>query len=156
MRHDRTLVKKLEELIADQKFSLSAVALAYIKNRAEENSTEICETTLCNYIYRGDVFLVLDERHLCEKRRRHHAEKSKKQTARTPLGESIGNRPKEMGKWKKFGHWEMDSIYGVQRIKTSAAGSDRAANLHGEHYSGRRPHGGKRGKGDQPLGTEIG
>ena len=105
------LVKKLEELIVEQHFSPGA-ALAYIRNSGETYSTEISEKTLYNYIYRGDVFLVLDEKHLCEKGRRHYAEKSKKQAARAPRGESIEKRPKEIGKREKFGHWEMDSVMG--------------------------------------------
>ena len=71
--HDHALVKKLEELIVEQHFSPGA-ALAYIRNSGETYSTEISEKTLYNYIYRGDVFLVLDEKHLCEKGRRHYAE----------------------------------------------------------------------------------
>lgn len=47
--HDHTLVKKLEELIVEQHFSPGA-ALAYIRNGKEEYDTEICETTLYNYI----------------------------------------------------------------------------------------------------------
>lgn len=83
----------------------------------EKYDTEICETTLYNYIYRGDVFLVLDEKYLYEKGQRHYAEKSKKQAARAPHGESIENRPKEIGKREKFGHWEMDSVMGCKGSK---------------------------------------
>ena len=114
--HDHALVKKLEELIVEQHFSPGA-ALAYIRNSGETYSTEISEKTLYNYIYRGDVFLVLDEKHLCEKGRRHYAEKSKKQAARAPRGESIEKRPKEIGKREKFGHWEMDCVIGKQGTK---------------------------------------
>ena len=114
--HDHALVKKLEELIVEQHFSPGA-ALAYIRNSGETYSTEISEKTLYNYIYRGDVFLVLDEKHLCEKGRRHYAEKSKKQAARAPRGESIEKRPKEIGKREKFGHWEMDSVMGCKGSK---------------------------------------
>ena len=114
--HDHALVEKLEELIVEQHFSPGA-ALAYIKNGEEEYATDICETTLYNYIYRGDVFLILDEKHLYEKGRRHYAEKSKKKAARAPRGESIENRPKEIGKREKFGHWEMDSVMGRKGSK---------------------------------------
>ena len=55
--HDHQLVRKNEELIVKHKFS-SGAALAFIRNGEEEYDTEICETTLYNYIYRGDVFLV--------------------------------------------------------------------------------------------------
>lgn len=111
--HDHKLARKLEELIVEQKFSPGA-ALAYIKNGEETYDTNICETTLYNYIYRGDVFLVLTKEYLYEKGRRHYAERSKKKAARAPRGESIENRPKEVGKREKFGHWEMDSIMGCK------------------------------------------
>lgn len=116
--HDHALVKKLEELIVEQQFSPGA-ALAYIKNGTEEYSTEISEKTLYNYIYRGDVFLVLNEKHLYEKGRRHYAEKSKKQAARAPRGTSIEKRPKEIGSREKFGHWEMDSVMGCKGSKAA-------------------------------------
>lgn len=70
-----------------------------------------------NYIYRGDVFLVLTEKFLHEKGRRHYAEKSKKQAARAPRGESIENRPKEIKERGSFGHWEMDSVIGCKGSK---------------------------------------
>ena len=114
--HDYDLVNRLEELIVKQKYSPGA-ALALIRNGGEEYDTDICETTLYNYIYRGDIFLVLSKEHLHEKGRRHYAEKSKKKAARAPRGESIENRPKEIGKREKFGHWEMDSIMGCKGSK---------------------------------------
>lgn len=114
--HDHALVKKLEELIVEQRFSPGA-ALAYIRNGGDEYATDICEQTLYNYIYRGDVFLVLNEKHLYEKGRRHYAARSKKEAARAPRGTSIEKRPKEIGKREKFGHWEMDSIMGCKGSK---------------------------------------
>lgn len=114
--HDHALVKKLEELIVEQRFSPGA-ALAYIRNGGDEYATDICEQTLYNYIYRGDVFLVLNEKHLYEKGRRHYAARSKKEAARAPRGTSIEKRPEEIGKREKFGHWEMDSIMGCKGSK---------------------------------------
>ena len=114
--HDHALVKKLEELIVEQRFSPGA-ALAYIRNGGDEYATDICEQTLYNYIYRRDVFLVLNEKHLYEKGRRHYAARSKKEAARAPRGTSIEKRPKEIGKREKFGHWEMDSIMGCKGSK---------------------------------------
>ena len=114
--HDHALARKLEELIVEQHFSPGA-ALAYIKNGEEKYETEICEQTLYNYIYRGDVFLVLNEKYLYEKGKRHKKEKGKKEAARAPRGTSIEQRPKEIGKRERFGHWEMDSIMGCKGSK---------------------------------------
>lgn len=111
--HDYDLVKRLEELIVEQHFSPGA-ALAQIKKDEKSYSTDICENTVYNYIYRGDVFLILTKEHLHDKGRRHYAEKSKKQAARAPRGESIENRPKEIKKRESFGHWEMDSVMGCK------------------------------------------
>lgn len=114
--HDHALVKRLEELIVEQHYSPGA-AIAQIKKDETEYSTDICENTVYNYIYRGDVFLVLTKEHLHDKGRRHYAERSKKQAARAPRGESIENRPKEIKKRESFGHWEMDSIMGCKGSK---------------------------------------
>jgi len=114
--HDYALVKRLEELIVKQHFSPGA-ALAQIRKDEKKYDTEICENTVYNYIYRGDVFLVLTKEHLHDKGRRHYAEKSKKKAARAPRGESIENRPKEVKDRSSFGHWEMDSIMGCKGSK---------------------------------------
>ena len=82
--HDHALVKRLEELIMVQGFAPGA-ALAEIRNNGEHFDTEICENTVYNYIYRGDVFLFLTPEHLHDKGRRHYAAKSKKEAARTAL-----------------------------------------------------------------------
>lgn len=60
------------------------------------------------------MFLVLNEKYLYEKGRRHYAAKSKKQAARALRGTSIEKRPKGIGKREKFCHWEMDSIMGCK------------------------------------------
>lgn len=112
---DHALVKRLEELIVEQRFSPGA-AIAQIRKEGKYN-TDICENTVYNYIYRGDVFLVLTPEHLHEKGRRHYAEKSGRQAARAPRGESIENRPEEIKKRESFGHWEMDSIMGCKGSK---------------------------------------
>jgi IS30 family transposase len=110
---DFDLVRRLEELIVERGYSPGA-ALAEIRNNGEQYTTEICENTVYNYIYRGDVFLVLTKDFLYEKGRRHYATRSKQKAARAPRGESIENRPKEIKSREKFGHWEMDSIVGCK------------------------------------------
>lgn len=111
--HDHELVRRLEELIVEQHFSPGA-AIAQIKKDEKKYSTDICENTVYNYIYRGDIFLTLTKEHLHDKGRRHYAKKSKQQAAKAPRGESIENRPEEIKKRESFGHWEMDSIMGCK------------------------------------------
>lgn len=83
----------------------------------KEYSTDICENTVYNYIYRGDVFLALTKEYLHEKGRRHYATRSKQQASRTPRGKSIEKRPEEIKRRESFGHWEMDSIVGRKGSK---------------------------------------
>lgn len=107
--HDHALVRRLEELVIDKGYSPGA-ALAEIKNNEEAFDTVICENTFYNYIYRGDIFLLLTPEHLHDKGRRHYAKNSKKQAARAPRGQSIEKRPEEIKNRGSFGHWEMDSV----------------------------------------------
>lgn len=113
---DHALARRLEELVMVHGFAPGA-ALAEIRNNGEIFETEICENTLYNYIYRGDVFLNLTPEHLHDKGRRHYAAKSKKQAARAPRGQSIEKRPEEVKHRGSFGHWEMDSIMGCKGSK---------------------------------------
>ena len=115
MRRNCPLAKQLETLIVNEGYSPGA-ALAKIRNSGEKYDTEICETTLYNYIYRGDVFVRLKTDHLLEKGRRHYAaqSKEKKKAAKPPKGTSIEKRPKEIKERRSFGHWEMDSVMGCK------------------------------------------
>ena len=114
--NDHALARRLEELVMVQGFAPGA-ALAEIRNNGEVYDTVICENTLYNYIYRGDVFLHLTPEHLHNKGRRHYAAKSKRQAARSSHGKSIENRPQEVKGRGSFGHWEMDSIMGCKGSK---------------------------------------
>lgn len=113
---DHALARRLEELVMVQGFAPGA-ALAEIRNNGEVYDTVICENTLYNYIYRGDVFLQLTPDHLHNKGRRHYAAKSKRQAARSSHGKSIETRPQEVKGRGSFGHWEMDSIMGCKGSK---------------------------------------
>lgn len=110
---DHALARRLEELVMVHGFAPGA-ALAEIRNNGEVYDTVICENTLYNYIYRGDVFLQLTPDHLHNKGRRHYAANSKRQAARSSNGKSIETRPQEVKGRGSFGHWEMDSIMGCK------------------------------------------
>lgn len=111
--HDHAFVARVEKLILEEHFSPGA-ALAELRNNGEIFETQICENTLYNYVYRGDVFLHLTPEHLHDKGRHHYAAKSKQQAARAPRGKSIEEWPKEIKSRGTFGHWEMDSIMGCK------------------------------------------
>jgi len=112
--NDHKFARKVEELIVDHGFS-PAAALKAIEADEEEYSPDICQSTLYNYIYRGDVFLTLTPEHLREKGKRHteHHKGSGKKAARAPRGESIERRPDEIMDREEFGHWEMDCVVGT-------------------------------------------
>lgn len=116
--HDHDFVKRVEDLIVNQGYSPGS-ALAEIRNSGEVYDTEICEKTLYNYIYRGDVFLTLTPEHLPIKGRRHHPKKNGKKAARPPKGTSIEHRPPEIKERKTFGHWELDSVMGCKGSKSA-------------------------------------
>jgi len=113
--NDHAFAKRVEDLIVNQGFS-PAAALIQIKNSGEEYDTEICESTLYNYIYREDVFFELGPEHLREKGRRHNKKakpEDKKKAAKVSRGENIEHRPEEIGSRSTFGHWEMDCVVGT-------------------------------------------
>lgn len=115
---DFAFAEFVETKIIQDRFSPGAV-LAFIREQGLHFDTEICENTLYNYIYRGDVFLNLTKEHLLYKGNRHTEKKGSTDRARLPKGETIENRPKEVKARETFGHWEMDSIIGIKNSKAA-------------------------------------
>lgn len=111
--NDHAFAEYVEHRIIDDRYSPGAV-LAEVREQGLFD-TDICESTLYNYIYRGDVFMELAPEHLHEKGRRHKKKNKsgKKKAARPPKGESIERRPAEVADRSSFGHWEMDSVMGT-------------------------------------------
>lgn len=115
---DFAFVEYVERKIIDEHYSPGAV-LAEIRELGLQFDTDICESTLYNYIYGGEVFMELTPEHLHEKGHRHYVEQASQQAAKTPAGKSIEHRPPEIARRGTFGHWEMDSVIGT-------VGSNRA------------------------------
>lgn len=109
--NDMEFVKYIEHKIIEEKRS-PAAALADMKRDGLTFQTDICLSTLYNYI-RGDVFLNLTMALLPygRDRKKHKKRKVQKRAAR---GESIENRPEEICTREEFGHWEMDTVVGAQ------------------------------------------
>lgn len=116
--HDHAFASYVEDMIVNHGYSPAAV-LAKIREEGLEFETQICETTLYNYIYRGDVFLTLTEDHLLYKGEHHTEKRERPKRAREPKGESIEKRPPEIKERETFGHWEMDSIMGPVHSKAA-------------------------------------
>lgn len=111
--HDHAFAGYVEEKIVKEHYSPGA-ALAEIREKGLTFDTNICESTLYNYIYRGDVFLTLSPEHLHEKGRRHYEKTAgeQKRSANAAKGPRIDKRDEEINERTTFGNWEMDSVMG--------------------------------------------
>lgn len=116
--NDFALAEFIESKIIIDHYSPGAT-LAFIQEQGLQFDTEICENTIYNYIYRGDVFLNLTKEHLLYKGERHKPKKDDNKRARLSKGETIENRPAEVKGRETFGHWEMDSIIGKRGSKAA-------------------------------------
>ena len=116
--NDFELAEFLEDKIIEDHYSPGA-ALASIREQGLQFKTQICENTLYNYIYRGDIFLRLTKEHLLYKGKHHKKKAEPHKRAREAKGETIENRPAEVKDRETFGHWEMDSIMGCKGSKAA-------------------------------------
>lgn len=74
----------------------------------KEFDTHICETTLYNWIYRGDVFLNLTEEHLPYKGNHRKPEDRDRQKRASPAKGTLSNstrRKQQTGKLSVIGKW---------------------------------------------------
>ena len=76
---DFAFAEYIEDQIINNRRSPSA-ALAQIRIDGKKFDTEICETTLYNWIYRGDIFLNLTERNLLYRGERRNEGKKERDT----------------------------------------------------------------------------
>ena len=118
---DFAFAEYIEDQIINKRRSPGA-ALAQIQIDGKKFDTEICETTLYNWIYRGDIFLDLTERDLLYKGTRRNEGRKGRDTegwTRPPKGETIEHRPEEINSRETFGNWEMDSVVGCKGSKSA-------------------------------------
>lgn len=115
--NDRELAEYIEDKIVNDRYSPEA-ALAYIEKSNLQFKTTISVRTLYRYID-GGIFLKLTNKDLPIKSKRKRHNKKVKVIKRVGLGESIENRPSEVGERKTFGHWEMDTVKGRLGITKS-------------------------------------
>ena len=117
---DFAFVEYIEDQIINKKRSPGA-ALAQIQIDGKKFDTEICETTLYNWIYRGDIFLNLTEADLLYKggRRNEGRKAGDNNRARPAKGDTIEQRPEEINSRDTFGNWEMDSVMGCKGSKAA-------------------------------------
>ncbi len=106
--NDHALANYIEQKIAEEKYSPSAV-LAEIVKLGLKFSVTLCRQTLYKYIDQG-VFLRITNKDLpFEGKRRQHKTRNVR-PARVAKGESIEKRPDQINDRSEFGHWEMDLV----------------------------------------------
>ena len=115
--NDFAFAECVENLIINEHYSPGAALAKIRQNNAFQ--TEICESTLYNYIY-GGVFLHLSPEHLFYKGRRKNPAPDNA-AARAPAGESIEHRPPEVWWRNTFGNWELDRDRKSTRLNSSHA-----------------------------------
>ncbi len=106
---DMKFVKYIETKIGNEKYSPEATLLN-IRREGLKFDTEICLSTLYNYIRKG-YFINITMIDLPMRKPRTTIKKKRVQK-RANRGESIENRPKDIETRKEFGHWEMDTVVG--------------------------------------------
>lgn len=108
--NDYDFVKHVEHCIIDLKYSPYA-ALQSAKGKCR---TEVCVTTLYNYIDRG-LFMNVTNKDLPWRRDTPKQEYNEVRPSYKNLkGRSIEERPREIKKRKTAGHWELDTVVGGQ------------------------------------------
>lgn len=110
--NDIKLANHIEYMIRELKYSPYAV-LQDIKNRGLKFKTDICVTTLYNYIDKG-VFLTITNSNLPVKRNQKKQDYKRTVALKNLKGTSIEERPKEILDRNTYGHWEMDTVVGPQ------------------------------------------
>ena len=107
--HDFELVHHIEYLIKEMHYSPYAVICDIRKSKKFE--TDICKTTLYNYIDKG-LFLGISNKDLYSKKnKKKDYEKVNRPSYKNKRGKSIEERPKAIDKREEYGHWEMDTVY---------------------------------------------
>ena len=98
-----------------------ASGLFELKSGEKRPYHNICETTLYNWIYRGDIFMNVTEEDLLYKgeRRNEGRKAGDNNRARPAKGDTIEQRPEEINSRETFGNWEMDSVMGCKGSKAA-------------------------------------
>ena len=112
---DWEYLRFIEKMIVDLKYSPEAV-LNHIKKEGLKFETEICLSTLYNYIRNG-VFLNISLADLPQPKKKKKKKKVKRTQKRKSAGTSIEERAEYIESRLEFGHWEMDTVIGKKKGK---------------------------------------
>lgn len=123
---EKKLIKETEflehiaYLIKEKKYSPYAV-LQDLKKR-DDCPVSMCETTLYKYIHEGLIPGVSDK-DLYIKANKKQKKKKEESTPKVRMkkGKSIEQRPHEADNRSDYGHWEMDTVYSGQCVRSKSA-----------------------------------
>lgn len=115
--NDYELADFIEWKIGKENYSPAAV-IGEIKRLDLTFKTKISEKTVYNYIDKG-IFYGISRENLPNKgkQKRKYDKIVRKNAAHAPKGESIEERPQEVGDRITFGHWEGDCVCGKKKTK---------------------------------------
>lgn len=108
--NDYKFVEIVEALICKKRKSPEEIVR--ILKEKYPHLTQVCTTTLYNYIYQGFFPKVTEKNLFFGGKRRRKPKTTEEKTQSLPHGRSIEERPAEINNRAEFGHWEMDSVIG--------------------------------------------
>ena len=114
--NDLELIKFLESMILEKKYSPVAI-LAHIQKNNLEFKTKVCFKTIYNYVHSG-LLLNVTASNLPMPRKKKEKATEKKRNARNHNHTSIEIRPKEIYERLEYGHWEFDTVESGKGDKT--------------------------------------
>lgn len=113
------LLEHIAFLIKEKRYSPYAV-LQDIKKR-DDCPVSMCETTLYKYIHEGLIPGVSDKDLYIKSNKKQKKKKASTEKVRMKRGKSIEERPDEVDDRSDYGHWEMDTVYSGQCVKSKSA-----------------------------------
>ena len=115
---DYNYAKFIEDKIADEHYSPAAV-LGEIKRKKLSFKTSICVSTLYSYIDKDVFGRITNKDLLVKSTRKRKYNKVIKREHRRIKGVSIAERDESVLSRNEFGHWEMDTVKGKMKSKSS-------------------------------------
>ena len=109
LKNDYVLVKRIEELIKNRKYSPYAVMQEF-NLKSWPTKTRVCEKTIYNYIS-TNLLSPLTIKDLPNKGKKYRKKQKKKHFSRAACAiRSISNRAEHINDRREFGHWEIDTV----------------------------------------------